>query len=129
MPARSTGISALGWFAICGGTVLVLLLGGTLLLALRSGGGSSGDRPQVEITSCGATDGRNARIAYEITNRGDSARTVFVDFSVTDSSGTRIGTGRAVESNIPPGRTVAGDTIVLLPEGRSGSRCGVDRVR
>jgi hypothetical protein len=129
-PPVRKGLSAGWWLLVSAGVTLVLVVGIGLVVAVRTaeGPGSGPDGPQARITDCDA-DGGIARISYEVTNRGSRAKTIFVGFSVADASGTRVGTGSAVEPDVPAGKTVVGDTVVILPEGRSAARCKVDSVR
>lgn len=120
----------MAWLFISLGVTLVLA-GLALVWAVRTADSpsSGADSPTVRITDCDRSSDRTVRITYEITNRGNRDRSVFVDFSVLDSSGTRIGTAMGIELDLAPGKTAVGDAVALLPEGRTASRCLVDEVR
>lgn len=96
------------------------------------GGSTGGDNATVRITNCETESSsilNTVTISYEVTNSSSRTQDVLIDFSATAADGTRVGTTSAMEPDVPPGQKAIGEATIFVPEGRSASRCKVDRVR
>ncbi|MEU9193103.1 hypothetical protein [Streptomyces hundungensis] len=94
---------------------------------VRSTEGAHPPAADVTITSCDLDSASFAQARLQIVNHSSKSSNYLVSVEFTNSNGTRVGEGTAIENDLAPGEK-AQDTATSPVEGTSGVTCKVTSV-